>query len=104
MSGCDDVMLTEIAQIMRTEAAKRLAEVEKALAEGDVELLRRGAHTLKGAAENFAAIRVVEVAKEIEALAKADDLASAQSRLEVLKKHVADLDAELQHFINRDQA
>ncbi|MDV6030098.1 MAG: response regulator [Phycisphaera sp. RhM] len=101
MRGCNDAFLTEIAKVLRDEAAQRVKEIEDALAANDVKVVTRGAHTLKGAAANFGAKPVVELAEQIERLGKDENLAPVPGLLESLKQQVARLDVELEAFVNR---
>ncbi|QEG02221.1 Signal transduction histidine-protein kinase BarA [Stieleria maiorica] len=102
MRGCNDAFLTEIAKVLREEAAQRVSEIETALAAGDAKVVARGAHTLKGAAGNFGAKPVVRIAEQIEALGKDDNLAPVPELLESLKQQVAQLDTELAAFVDRN--
>ncbi|WP_182865407.1 response regulator [Rhodopirellula sp. JC639] len=102
MRGCNDAFLTEIAKVLREEAAQRVSEIETALAAADAKVVARGAHTLKGAAGNFGAKPVVRLAEQIETLGKDDNLAPVPDLLESLKQQVARLDTELAAFVNRN--
>lgn len=98
MRGCSDAVLVEIAQVLQQEANQRIGELESALANGDTILLRRAAHTLKGASANYGAQAVIDVAEEIEQDARDENLAAIPDALDVLKKHVTAMNAELSLF------
>jgi len=71
-----------------TEAEDRVAELRHACAIGDDESLRQLAHRLKGSALNLGAIRVAEVAFDVEQRAQDDDLAAVPARLDELAVEV----------------
>lgn len=78
----------QLAPILLTECAKHLESIHEGLAENDPVKVRRGGHTIKGAADIFAASRVVAAAKIVEQLGRDNDLTSAESA-------VAELEAEV---------
>ncbi|TQV82041.1 ATP-binding protein [Denitrobaculum tricleocarpae] len=58
--------LQEALGFVPTEAAKSLAEIKNSIAAGDLETAQRAAHSIKGMASNFGAVRLQNVAREIE--------------------------------------
>ncbi len=93
----DEVLLQEIVTIFLDECPAMLDTVHAALAAGDVERLRIGAHTLKGAVVHFGASAAVAAAAGIEAAARQSDLQSAAglcqtlaAELDRLTPHLAD--------------
>lgn len=81
----DEDLARELLAEFQQDCQAQLAALGDALARGDTELVRRQAHSIKGAAANTGALRVTEVAFLIEQAAKAADLprcASLQPELE----------------------
>jgi PAS domain S-box-containing protein len=67
--GLDDsgAVLADFIQMYTTQAPQRIAEITRALEEGDLKRLSQVAHSLKGASGNLGAGAVAEVARRIEA-------------------------------------
>jgi two-component system, sensor histidine kinase and response regulator len=84
-------MVNEIAALMLEECPKLLQEVRDGIACGDANRVRRGAHTLKGTADIFAAKRVVSVALQLEALGRDGNLQDADKALVDLEQEVVRL-------------
>ena len=99
MRGCSDAVLVEIALVLHDEAKQRIDEMEAALASDDSTGLRRAAHTLKGAASNYGAAAVVDVAEQIERDARDEKMTAARDALPALKENVAAMNAELSVFV-----
>lgn len=68
----DKELLRQLAECFVEDQAELLAEIDSGVARGDVELVQRSAHTLKGASSNFGARRVVALAVEVERSAGED--------------------------------
>ena len=73
------------------ECTAQLEEINAGLAAGDAVRVQRGAHTLKGAADIFAAKRVVHAAEKVEQLGRDANLAGAEVYVAELDKEVAEL-------------
>ena len=70
--------LRELLDIFLADTPKRIQEIDTSLAAADIPTLTRAAHSIKGSSSNFGASVLVAVAKEMEAAAKASDLAKAR--------------------------
>ncbi|PAY18363.1 hypothetical protein CKO51_16840 [Rhodopirellula sp. SM50] len=81
----------EVAQLLIDECPKMIHEIREGLANQDANQVRRGAHTLKGSADWFAAKRVVATAKRLENHAHDGDLDSASTVLPELEAEVRQL-------------
>ena len=81
----------EVAQLLIDECPKMIHEIREGLANQDANQVRRGAHTLKGSADWFAAKRVVATAKRLETYAHDGDLDSASAVLPELEAEVRQL-------------
>ncbi len=77
--GGDDQLLREIVGLFLEDAPRLFQDIRKALASGDAEGLRVAAHGLKGAAANFGANRVSEIALQLEMLGRDGIMAGAET-------------------------
>lgn len=92
ISGED--FITELIDAFLDDAPTMLANMEAALASKDVESFRRNAHSLKSNANTFGAAELGALAKELELMAKENNL-EVGNRLEVLKEAYANVAEEL---------
>lgn len=63
----DDPDMRELVEMFVTELSERVAQLEDALDQGDLETLRVIAHQLKGAGGGYGFTIITEVAREAEA-------------------------------------
>ncbi|HUJ32367.1 MAG TPA: response regulator [Candidatus Acidoferrum sp.] len=92
----DRELLEEVAHLFAEEWPKSVAEIESALAAGDLPLLQRLAHSLKGASANVGAKRVSSAALELETLSRAGKLEKLQVQWEIVKREASRLFAEFE--------
>ena len=92
----DEDLVEEIIDAFLEDTPQRIATLKEALGRRDASLVRREAHTLKGAAGNVSALALRELAVEAEkagAAAELDKVASLiakiEEQFEILKKTVA---------------
>jgi two-component system sensor histidine kinase/response regulator len=76
--GGDRQLLLEISRLFVDDAPGHLRRIQEALDARDGESLRRAAHTLKGAAANFDASRLVDAARSLEELGRTGKLSDAE--------------------------
>jgi HPt (histidine-containing phosphotransfer) domain-containing protein len=88
----DEDLFHTLAELFIEQAPLDMAAAQAALDAGDAEALARAAHRMKGAILQFSAPRVLEAARELEALGKAGTLDRAATVC-------AQVDQELQHLI-----
>jgi PAS domain S-box-containing protein len=88
--GGDHELLQELIQLFLVEWPKWRAELEQALAGQDAAVVRRLAHTIKGALEQFAAYGALAIAERLESMGQVGDLHGA-----------GDVFAELDNEVNR---
>jgi HPt (histidine-containing phosphotransfer) domain-containing protein len=69
--GDGGAFFRELVDIFLTDTPKRLADLEQALAAGDLVTAGRAAHSVKGAAGNFGAAALARAALRAESEAKA---------------------------------
>ena len=80
MTGVD--FIDELIDTFLAEAPRMLADLRQALAEGNAELFRRSAHSLKSNSLTFGALNLGEMARELEALGRENQLGAAADKLE----------------------
>ncbi len=94
----DPAFLRELIDLFIADVGDRVAEIERALATADANLLTRAAHTIKGSCSNFGAAGLVAAAQAMELQGKAADLAGAAVMLPTLKAEHAAVAEALQAF------
>ncbi len=94
--GDDRELFEEIVKLFQSDAPVQMQNIREALARGEGEVVRRGAHTIKGMTSIFRAERTVQAAARLEKLAALGSLKpgalEAAAELEVA---MADLQAAL---------
>ena len=93
MSGPD--FINELIDAFLDDAPKMISQMDAALTARDVESLRRNAHSLKSNANTFGATELGGLAKELEMMARENNL-DVGKRLVVLKKAYARVAEDLQ--------
>jgi len=83
MSGAD--FINELIEAFLDDAPNMIQNMQTALATKDVESFRRNAHSLKSNANTFGATELARLAKELEFMAKENNL-DIRNRLEVLNE------------------
>ena len=81
----DQELLAEMIQLFLADAPKLLDAMRKALQRGDMILLERSAHSMKGAAGNMSALITVNAAMQLEQSSKKGDAESSKSNLAALE-------------------
>jgi two-component system sensor histidine kinase/response regulator len=81
----DQQLLAEMIQLFLAEAPQLLDAMRKALLQGDMVLLERSAHSMKGAAGNMSAEVTVSAAFRLEQSAKKGDAESSKANLAALE-------------------
>ncbi len=92
----DRELFEEIARLFQSDAPGQMQKIREALARGESEVVRRGAHTIKGMAGIFNAERTVQAAARLEQLAALGSLKpGALEAAAELEAAMADLQAAL---------
>ena len=91
----DQELLAELVELFAEDCPRLLSEIEQAVVRGEGEGLARAAHTLKGAASNFGAHGVVTLARRLEEMGYAGELAEATAAYAALGTEVERLSAAL---------
>ena len=93
ISGAD--FINELIDAFLDDAPHMITQMEAALASKDVESFRRNAHSLKSNANTFGATELAGLAKELEMMAKENNL-DIGNRLESLKATFRNVARELE--------
>ncbi|NQT23371.1 MAG: Hpt domain-containing protein, partial [Candidatus Omnitrophica bacterium] len=97
--GGDKEVLKEVIDIFRQEYPKQLNDIQQALKGKDAEVLRRVAHTIKGAVGNFKAKATWDAALALENMGKNGDFSNAAEALNVLEAELKRLDKEFDRML-----
>ena len=87
----DEALLAEMIHLFEQDAPKLLSAMRAALERGDMAVLERSAHSLKGAASNLSAQRTAAAALQVETDASNGNLESVKASLENVEQAVARL-------------
>ncbi len=77
----DEDLLREIIEAFLEEAPKQVAALDQGMASGDAVMVRRAAHTIKGASRYFGVQGTVDRAMRVETLASNGELEGRRQRL-----------------------
>jgi len=94
----DPAFLRELIDLFISDVADRIAELERALASSDSQLLTRSAHTIKGSCSNFGATELWRISQVMEQQGKAGDFSGAAANVPALKAQYAAVAEALQQF------
>lgn len=90
-SMTEPVFLSELIDIYLCDAPQLIEQIRTGLAEGNIENVRRAAHSLKSNSASFGATRLAEFARELEMIAKAGTLENADVKLPLIEAEYARL-------------
>lgn len=85
----DDAAFQDLLTTFRDECTVHLREIRAGLQNGDAKSVRTAAHTLKSAAELFAAERLFSTALQMERMAAQEDLIRTEAMLPALESELA---------------
>ncbi len=83
-SMTDSAFLVELIDVFLVDSPDLINQMHLALAEGNAEVLRRAAHSLKSNSASFGATRLTGLCREVEMMAKEGRQAEAGPKLEEL--------------------
>ncbi|MDZ7261602.1 MAG: response regulator, partial [candidate division KSB1 bacterium] len=95
----DQEFLREMVEEFLTDAPERLQKLMAALQTGDVRVVERQAHSIKGAASNLSATSIADIAQRLETMGRSGDLAAMTEALQELDSELE----RLRHYVNRPQ-
>lgn len=94
----DPNFLRELIDMFLDDIPLRFAEIERALANKDSQLLTRAAHTIKGSGSNFGAAGLTRISLEMEHQGKASQFDAAAATLPALRAEFALVTEALKQF------
>jgi HPt (histidine-containing phosphotransfer) domain-containing protein len=94
-AGGDAALLAEIIEAARSETPRVLADLRRGLAEGDLTLAGRSAHTLKSSANYLGAQELAAIALRVELLAREGRLTMDCEELMALQREASEFMAAL---------
>ena len=89
--GGNEKALSDLAQFFVDGCPNMIADIHKAISDGDAIALRRTAHTLKGSADVFTAKRAVEAAFRLETIGREGNLTNVEAALSEVEKEIEHL-------------
>lgn len=101
--GNDEALFLEMIHILREDAPRRFDDINRGLAAGELGLVQRSAHSLKGLVANFGAERAQQAAYHVEQLAKSGDSAAIPGSVADLKGEVDGLLEALAPLVSEKQ-
>jgi PAS domain S-box-containing protein len=99
--GDDAALMRDLIGIFRTDSARMLAAIRKAVGRRDAAAVRFSAHALKGAVANFSAPAAYDAAQQLEMLAREGNLAHAGKVYDRLVKEIGLLKKALSALARR---
>lgn len=90
----------EMVEAFLEESTDFVENLAKGLETKDVDLFRHAAHSIKSNAATFGALTLSELAKELEIMARENNLENANEKLEPLSLAFADASQALKKLIN----
>lgn len=85
--------LHEALACVPAEASKSLGQIRESISSGDLETAQRAAHSIKGMASNFGALRLQTIAREIET--ESPDIATVSQKLADLEDTLTQTQVEI---------
>lgn len=99
-SMTDPAFLATLIDVFLTDSPELIQQMRSGLATGDIELVRRAAHSLKSNSASFGADRLANVARELEMIAKGGTLVAAEPKLAAVEIEYTQLLPELMELKN----
>lgn len=101
--GGDETILTEIVRVFLEDAPGQFQAMQEAAASGDAVVLRRLAHTMKGAAGTVGAARLQQAALVLEQAVVAGDMALAPNLIASLGEHLSGAEREMSSWLGGEK-
>ena len=98
--GDNDAFLREIAGIFFEDTPKRIADLDRSLAQNDVAFFNRAAHSIKGSSSNLGAFVLRAVAERLEIRSRQNGLSDIEPMLAELKTEYQRAETEIRRLLN----
>ena len=98
-TGGDREFLEELVDIFLTDADERVEELKDALSKGEADAFSRTAHKLKGSSANMGAVRLTDIARDMESLGKTESLSGAHELMQPLQEELVLVRQTLQEML-----
>ena len=95
-----DDFIDEMVDAFLEEGVQFIADLDSAFADQDVDRFRRAAHSLKSNAATFGAMKLSELAKELEEMSRKGQLDDAAEKLKPVSVAFADAEQALKELKN----
>lgn len=95
-TGGDPGFLTELINSYFASSSELFAQMQKALAENNIDEFRRAAHSLKSTSANLGALRLSSLARELEQMGLVGQLDGAAGKIARAQREYAMVQAELE--------
>jgi len=99
-SMTDSAFLAELIDVYLNDSPQLIEQMRAGIAAGDIEAVRRAAHSLKSNSASFGANRLANAARELEMIAKGGTLDGAGIRFEAVEAEFVQLLPELTELKN----
>lgn len=96
----DPAFLVELIDVYLHDSPQLIEQMRTGFEAGDIELVRRAAHSLKSNSASFGATRLAEASRELEMLAKGGTLDGAGAKIAGIEAEYAQLLPELTELKN----
>jgi len=98
--GGDREQLNELVETFLVEGDEIVVDMHTAVAQSDVELLRRSAHSLKSSAQDFGASQLSTLSATLESASKNELPENADGQVSAIKDQFAAAKLELQAYLS----
>lgn len=90
-SMTEPAFLVELIEVYLNDSPQLIEQIRTGLAAGEVDTVRRAAHSLKSNSASFGANRLANAARELEMIAKGGTLDGAGAKLETVEAEFSQL-------------
>ncbi len=93
-------LLVELLGAYLDDSPQLLEQIRTGLASGDIDVVRRAAHSLKSNSASFGANGLAESSRDLEFLARGGTLAGGEQKLAIIEAKYAQISAWLKEIID----
>lgn len=101
--GGDKSELHELIYTFSEEGSEIVDSMKESLKDEDLDVLRRGAHSIKSSAQDFGAIALSELNASLESQCKTSWPSNAEGQVDDIEKQFLMVQAELQRYIDENK-